>query len=85
MRRILAVLPPLLLAACSGTATVNAALTHEVGAPAALSAPSDLSGVAAVNVTVLGIDVPVERMRWMRPHTEGNRLGYFRVTQVRPT
>lgn len=59
MRRILAVLPPLLLAACSGTATVNAALTHEVGAPAALSAPSDLSGVAAVNVTVLGIDVHV--------------------------
>lgn len=59
MRRILALLAPLALAACTGTATVDVAMIHQVGAPGALSAPSDLSGVAAVNVTVLGIDVHV--------------------------
>lgn len=59
MKRILAALAPLALAACSGTAVVDVALTHEVGAAAALSAPTDLSGVSAVNVTVLGIDVHV--------------------------
>lgn len=65
MNRIpLSLLAPLALAACTGTASVDVAMTHEVaGAPTALTAASDLSGVAAVNVTVLGIDVHVSGHR----------------------
>jgi len=59
VKRVLALLAPLALAACTGSATVDVAMTHQLGAPNALSAPSDLSGVAEVNVTVLGIDVHV--------------------------
>lgn len=57
MKRIAVLIAPLALLACTGTATVQVALTHEIGAPGAVSAPGDLSGVAAVNVTVVGIDV----------------------------
>ena len=40
-------------------------------------------GAGAAEARFAGIDVPVERMRWMEPHTEGNKLPYFRVTRSR--
>ena len=30
-----------------------------------------------------GIDLPKERTKWMKPRSEGNKLGYFRVTHSR--
>ena len=40
-------------------------------------------GPHAAEARFVGIDVPVERMRWMKPHTEGNKRGYYRVTHSR--
>lgn len=30
-----------------------------------------------------GIELAKDRKKWMKPHTEGNRIGYFRVTRSR--
>lgn len=29
--------------------------------------------------TLIGLDVPTKRARWMKPGSEGNKLGYYRV------
>jgi hypothetical protein len=31
----------------------------------------------------LGVDVPEEQTKWMKPGSEGNRVGYFRVLRSR--
>jgi hypothetical protein len=31
----------------------------------------------------VGIEVPEDQAKWMKPHTEGNKLGYFRVLRSR--
>lgn len=36
-------------------------------------------GAEAEAATFAGIDVPVAKSRWMKPGSEGNRLGYYRV------
>ncbi len=33
--------------------------------------------------TLLGLDVPTQRARWMKPGDEGNKLGYYRVLDSR--
>jgi hypothetical protein len=40
-------------------------------------------GPQAAEARFAGIDVPVEHVRWMKPHSEGNKLPYFRVTHSR--
>lgn len=40
-------------------------------------------GPKAADARFLGIDLPKERMKWMKPRSEGNKLGYFRVTRSR--
>jgi hypothetical protein len=40
-------------------------------------------GPRAADARFESIDVPVERMRWMKPHTEGNKGAYYRVTHSR--
>lgn len=36
-------------------------------------------GPRASEARFVGIDVPEAEARWMKPHTEGNRVGYYRV------
>jgi len=38
-------------------------------------------GKDAASTKLLGIDVDEGRVKWMKPHSEGNALGYFRVTR----
>jgi hypothetical protein len=40
-------------------------------------------GRDAEHAELLGVDVPEERVQWMKPGKEGNRLGYFRVLRSR--
>jgi len=40
-------------------------------------------GRAAEGAQFLGVEVPEERVEWMKPGKEGNRLGYFRVLRSR--
>jgi hypothetical protein len=40
-------------------------------------------GRDAEGVELLGVSVPEERVEWMKPGKEGNRLGYFRVLRSR--
>lgn len=40
-------------------------------------------GPDAERARFVGIDLPKERMKWMKPRSEGNKLGYFRVTRNR--
>lgn len=36
-------------------------------------------GNGAMSATVVGMDVPEEKSKWMPPGSEGNKLGYYRV------
>lgn len=36
-------------------------------------------GAHAGDAELIGLSVPEDRVRWMKPHSEGNKLGYFRV------
>jgi hypothetical protein len=40
-------------------------------------------GTRGQNARFLGIDVPEDQAKWMKPHSEGNKLGYFRVLRSR--
>lgn len=40
-------------------------------------------GRDAEGAEFLGVSVPEERVEWMKPGKEGNRLGYFRVLRSR--
>jgi len=40
-------------------------------------------GKRAADARFVGIEVPEKNVRWMRPGSEGNKLGYFRVTRSR--
>ncbi len=40
-------------------------------------------GAKATDARLLGLEVPEERARWMKPGSEGNKLGYFRVLRSR--
>lgn len=40
-------------------------------------------GRDAAQAEFLGVDVPEEKVQWMKPGSEGNRLGYFRVLRAK--
>lgn len=40
-------------------------------------------GKQAAGARFIGLELPKGKTRWMKPHTEGNKLGYFRVTHSR--
>lgn len=40
-------------------------------------------GKEAAGARFVGVELAKERMKWMRPRSEGNKLGYFRVTRNR--
>jgi hypothetical protein len=40
-------------------------------------------GAGRENARFLGIEIPESQAKWMKPHSEGNKLGYFRVLRSR--
>jgi hypothetical protein len=44
-----------------------------------IHAAHDKLGAHAADAVLIGLDVPMNRARWIEPNEEGNKVGYFRV------